>query len=406
MEHQLGELSNGIRLVFTASESTVAHCGLFIDTGSRDELPHEHGMAHFIEHTLFKGTQKRKAYHILSRLDDVGGELNAYTTKEETVVHASFLSEYFSRAVELIADIVFHSTFPQREIDKEKEVIVDEILSYKDNPSEQIFDDFEENCFPNQPIGRQILGTEDAIRQFTTSNVLTFIANNYHTENMVFSVVGKFRWKDVYRLTETYLGKTQALSRSSRNRVKPQTNIFTNYVPMDLHQAHCLIGSEAYPMRHDNSLGLNLLANLLAGNGMNARLSLSLREKHGIAYLIESGYQAYTDTGLFHIYFGTDRENLEKGIRLVRRELQTLCNKPLGPMQLEKAKRQYIGQIAMAVDSNENLMMSNGKSLMYFSRIESLDEVYQKINALSASDLMQIANETFSEQQLSTLVLY
>lgn len=404
MEYQTLELNNGIRLIFSSVQSPVGHCGLFINTGSRDELPHQHGMAHFIEHTIFKGTRKRKVYHILSRLDDVGGELNAYTTKEETVVHASFLNSYFERSLELIADIVFASVFPQRELDKEKEVIVDEINSYKDSPSEQIFDDFEEKLFANSPLGRPILGTEDTIRTFSTENVLEFIAQNYHTDQMVLSVVGNIAWGQLVKLVQKHYGNVPARLRGASLRQRPEAVQFAHEAEYGTHQAHCVLGRVAYDAQNGKKTAFALLNNLLGGGGMNARLSFNLREKYGIAYNVESDYEVYSDTGVFTIYFGTDKANLPRSLRVVERELTALCAKPLGSTQLQRAKRQLIGQLAMGTDSNEGLMMTNGKSLLYYNKVDSLELVYQRIEAISAANLLEVANEMLLPAQLSRLI--
>ncbi|MEN9443273.1 MAG: hypothetical protein RIS47_163 [Bacteroidota bacterium] len=403
MSYQSHELQNGIRLVFAPAQSLISHCGIFLNTGSRDEMPHQLGMAHFIEHTIFKGTKKRKAYHILSRLDDVGGELNAYTTKEETVVHASFLNEYLDRSLELIADIVFCSTFPEKEIEKEKEVIIDEINSYKDSPSEQIFDDFDEKLFRNDPLGRQILGTEASIRSFTGTDVQAFIAENYHTDQMVVSVVGNQDFAKVLRMFERYFGQIPENRRVVNKRKLPQAFQFDEQVECGTHQTHCILGCPAYDMNSKYKTSFTLLNNLLGGSGLNARLSLSLREKHGITYNIESSYQNYSDMGIFTVYFGTDKENVAKSLELIYREIVLLRDKPLGTMQLLKAKKQLIGQIAMGMDSNENQMITNGKSLLYYGKIDTLEAVYANIDGISADDLLFVAQEIFDPKAFSKL---
>ncbi len=397
-------LSNGIRLVHHRVASPVAHCGLLINTGSRDEKEHEQGMAHFIEYVIFKGTQKRKTYHILSRLDDVGGELNAYTSKEETAIYSSFLIQDFQRALELLHDITFHSVFPEKEIKKEKEVIMDEINSYKDNPAELIIDDFEELVFSNGPLGHNILGTAETIKAFNRYDLLNFIKNNYHTDQMVLCMVGDVGPKRFLKDAEKYFGSETA---NYRHTVRPVT---AAYKPaslrkeLDTFQSHIAIGNIAYDFNDARRLGLSLLNNLLGGPGMNSRLNMALREKNGIAYNIESLYTPYYETGVFCIYYGTDGENIDRSLRIARRELARLRNNKLGQMQLHKARRQLKGQITISAENRENLMLNIGKSYLLYNRVDSLDDIYRKIDNLTASDLLDIANEIFDEQQLSYLI--
>lgn len=404
MDFDIHTLQNGIRIIHKRTNSPVAHCSIMINAGTRDELDHEHGIAHFIEHVVFKGTKKRRAYHIMSRLEDVGGELNAYTTKEETVIHATFLKDDFDRAVELIADITFHSTFPEKEIKKEKEVVLDEINSYKDNPSELIFDDFEELIYDGHPFGLNILGTKKDIKRFTRSDIHRFIERTYNTDQIVFCSIGNISFNRVQKLAERHLGWV------SPNRRKIQRDSFTNYIPQtkvvkkSTFQTHCIIGNIAYDLQEPKRIGMHLLNNILGGPGLNSRLNLALREKHGYAYNIESMYNPYSDTGLFCIYFGTDKDNLEKSISLVNKELEKVMTQKLGVLQLYKAKRQLMGQLAIASDSDENLMLSVAKSYMVYNTADSLEIIYSQIENLSSTDLLEIANEILSPQKLSTLI--
>jgi len=404
VDYQSFELPNGIRLVHAFDSSYVGHCGIFINAGSRDENESETGIAHFIEHTLFKGTRKRKTYHILSRLDDVGGELNAYTTKEHTVVYASFLKEYFSRALELISDIVFNSTFPAKEIEKEKEVVIDEINSYKDSPSEQIYDDFEELLYKDQAIGKQILGSYDSVKAFSTESIQHFIENNYYTDQMVISVVGNISFTKAQKLVTQFYGNIPQKLSSEGRRQKPVHTQFSHTVEYDTHQAHCIIGSGAFSVYDKRKTTLSLLSNLLGGQGLNARLNLSLREKHGIAYNIESNHVLYSDTGLFYVYFGTDKENLARSTRLINKEFQLIRDKKLGTLQLSKAKKQLIGQIGISAESNENQMLSIGKSMLLFGKVDPLALVYERINDITAESILEIANEILEKDKLSTLI--
>lgn len=397
-------LSNGIRLIHQQVESPAAHFGIILNTGSRDEKPEEQGIAHFIEHVIFKGTTKRKAYHILNRIENVGGELNAYTTKEETAIYATFLSEHYDRSMELISDIFINSTFPEREMNREKEVVMEEINSYKDSPSELIFDDFDELLFDGHPIARNILGTPDLIKTFNKKSIIQFIENNYHTNEMVLSSVGNISFERFLFFAEKYFGGIP-----EKNRTR-QRQIFNNYIPgfkrikRDTFQTHCVIGNIAYDAQNKKRMGMVLLNSLLGGQSMNSRLNLSLRERNGIAYNVESNYTAFSDTGQFNIYFGTDRENLERAIKLVKKEFRLLKEKELGSLQLSKAKKQLIGQIAISSENRDDLMLTLGKSFLLYNRADALSRIYQEINDISSKMILEIANEIFNEQTLSTLI--
>jgi predicted Zn-dependent peptidase len=404
MDLLLHTLNNGIRLVHNKIPGIVAHCGLVINTGSRDETGPEHGMVHFIEHMLFKGTKKRKAYHILSRLEDVGGELNAFTTKEETTVHASFMRKDYERAIEIIFDITFNSVFPEKEIEKEKEVVIEEIHSYLDNPSELIFDDFEEMIFANQPIGRNILGTPESVKSFSQQQLYDFISKNYDTDQMVFCSVGNISDKKIVNLFYKYFDRIPAKKRESRPKVPWLYEPAFVIKKMDTFQNHCIIGNIAYNLKDKRRMGMFLLNNILGGQGLNSRLNLSLREKNGLVYNIESSYNPYCDTGVFSIYFGTDAPNLEKSISVAMSELKKLRSTKLGSIQLSKAKNQIKGYLARGYENHESLMLSLGKSLIVFNKIDSIEEIYRKIDSISAFELLDTANDIFESSKLSTLI--
>jgi predicted Zn-dependent peptidase len=404
MEIVFHTLNNGIRLVHNRIPGIVAHCGLVINTGSRDEKDTEHGIAHFIEHMFFKGTTRRKAYHILSRLEDVGGELNAYTTKEETAVHASFMKEHYERAIELISDITFNSVYPSKEIEKEKEVVIEEINSYKDNPAELIFDDFEEQIFLNQPIGRNILGTFETVRSFSQEKIFSFISDNYNTSQMVFCSVGNISDEKIVRLFNKYFSDIQPMINPPRTikewGYKP-SSVIRN---MDTWQNHCIIGNVSYDLKDSRRMGMFLLNNILGGQGLNSRLNLSLREKNGFAYNVESSYNPYCDTGVFSIYFGTDSHNLEKSISIAESELNKLRSVKLGTIQLSKAKNQIKGYLARGYENHESLMLSLGKSLLVFNKIDTIDDVCEKIDNVTSSEILETANDIFDRSKLSTLI--
>lgn len=397
-------LSNGLRIIHAQNQSAVAYCGYAIDAGTRDEAENEQGMAHFVEHLIFKGTQKRHSWHILNRMEHVGGDLNAYTNKEETVVYSAFLVEHFPRAVELLTDIVFHSTYPQVEIDKEVEVIIDEIQSYEDTPSELIFDDFEELVFPNHPLGRNILGKPELLRQFKSEDALRFTHRYYRPDQMVFFVQGNVDFKRVVRLLEKAVSDIPATV-TERNRIKPELYIPQNKtIHRDTHQAHVMIGCRSYETHDKKRTALYLLNNILGGPGMNSRLNVALRERSGLVYNVEANLTSYTDTGVFSIYFGTDQEDVSRCIRLVHKELKRLRDKPLSGGQLATAKKQIIGQIGVATDNFENNALNMAKTYLHYDKYEEPQEVYKRIQSLTSQDLWEVANEMFREENLSTLI--
>jgi predicted Zn-dependent peptidase len=393
MDYQYHRLSNGIRIIHKHANSPVAHCGVVIDAGSRDENDNEKGIAHFIEHLIFKGTKKRKAYHILSRMENVGGDLNAYTSKEETFIYASFLQNHYKRAMELFADLLFNSTFPEKEIAKEKDVVLDEINSYKDSPSEMIFDDFEELLFKGHPIAGNILGTPESVKKISRSDVLDFIKRNYLAGRMVISSVGNISFQKLINLAEHFFGDFEtAVAHNGRkpfSNQKPETvtSHDSNY------QVHCVLGTTAYDVRDDKKMPLALLNNILGGPGMNSRLNLSIREKHGYCYAIESHYQPYSDTGNFHIYLGTDNGYLEKSLKLINKEFKGFREKKMGTLQLHRAKQQIIGQLAISLESNVSEMISIGKSHLFFDEVDTFKKIADKIEKISADEILEVANE-------------
>lgn len=397
---------NGIRIIHHQVPSRIAHCGLLINTGSRDEKLSEHGIAHFIEHLVFKGTLKRKAHHIINRLETVGGEINAYTGKEETCIYSSFLKEDFERSLELICDMIFSSVFPEKELFREKEIIIDEIISYRDNPSEQIFDDFEEFVFKGNSIGRNILGTPVNIKRFTRDDVIRFMINNYHTDQMVFSSVGNIDFRKVLKLTGKYIGCIPE-NIAPRNR-KPVLGYQSGAksVRKRTHQAHCVIGNMAFDLHDKRRMPMVLLNNILGGPGMSARLNMALREKSGYAYNAESHYTAYSNTGIFCVYFGTDKERLSRCRQLVEREFINLRDKRLTTLQLKRAKRQLTGQLTIGWENMENLMLAIGKGYMLFNRVDTMEEVHSKIEKITADELLEVANIVLEPGRLSELIYY
>lgn len=403
MNYLTHRLPNGIRVIHKPTESPVAHCGLTINAGSRDETDPEQGLAHFIEHVIFKGTQKRRAHHILGHMENVGGELNAYTTKEDTCIHASFMHIYYPRWFDLLSDILINSVFPEKELEKEKEIIIDEINSYKDNPGEQIFDDFDAVVFDGHPLGRNILGTPKNLKTFNRDFIQKFIARNYATEEMVICSVGRITFKELIKQVEKYFGHIPHSSRL--NGRKP----FNNYQPHQKsvnrrnHQAHCILGGPAYHADDPKKTGLILLNNLLGGPGLNSRLNMAVREKHGFCYNIESHYLPYSDSGLFSIYFGTDHDSTEKTLTLIRKELNRFRQQKLGLLQLKRAKQQLTGQVAISFESNLTEMLSIGKSILLYDKVDTIEEINRKIEAVTAAEILEVANEIFDPAMLSML---
>lgn len=404
MDYQLFTLKNGIRVIHQQVDSPVAHFGVIVNTGSRDEAEEEQGMAHFIEHTIFKGTRKRKAYHIINRIEDVGGELNAYTTKEETAIYATFLNEYYDRTIELISDIVINSAFPEKEIELEKEVVIEEINSYNDSPAELIYDDFEELIFNGHPFARNILGTPETVRAFNRQRIKQFIKKNYHTHQMVICSVGKISQKNFEKLVLKYFDdmpeKNNAVHRQPFLGYSPKSFETTK----DTFQSHCIIGAEAYPLEHHMRLPLVLMNNILGGNSMNSKLNMSLREKNGLVYNVEANYTPYSDTGIFTVYFGTERSNLYKATDLVMREFKLMRENKMKTQTLEKAKKQLIGQLAIANENREDLMLTLGRSYLYFNKIDSIESVIEKIHAISENEIYQVSNEILAPDNLSKLI--
>ena len=396
-------LHNGFRILHIEAEAPASHCGLFIDTGSRDELEDENGLAHFIEHVIFKGTRKRKSWHILNRLESVGGELNAYTTKEETCIYASFLSEHYERAVELISDLVQHSVFPEKELEKEKEVIIDEINSYRDTPSEEIHDRFEEMLFEGSPLGRNILGTEESIRYFNKEKIIGFMRRNYHPEKMVLCSAGKIDFGRLKDIAEKYFSTLAAGSGSVARTAAGEPKRFKSGMDKPVHQTHCILGTTAYNRRDPRRYAMTLLNNILGGPAMNSRLNLSVRERHGYCYHIESFYQAYLDTGVFGIYLGTDNDYLEKSLSLIRKEIKVLREKTLGIQQLRQAKKQIRGQITLAYESNQNRMLALGRNYLHDGMVLTLPEFLMKFEEITGDDILEISREALDPDQFSML---
>jgi predicted Zn-dependent peptidase len=381
----------------------VAHCGLLIAAGSRDEEENEHGLAHFLEHCFFKGTKTRKNHHILSRLDAVGGELNAFTAKEETWIHASMLKEHYERAIELIADITFHPSFPAEEIEKEKEVIIDELNSYFDSPSEMIFEEFDQQLFGNHAVGRSILGTKESISRVKRSDLERFRKRNLTAEQLVFSSAGNIPVEKLQAMLEKHLG-SEKLASFTQKRSKPTLKSGKKiYVEKDIHQVNFLIGGKAYAYPHKLRPALTLLTNVLGGPALNNKLSMVIREKYGLAYHVECTYAPFTDCGIFSLYLGTDKENLKKATDLAEKTLGFYKENTMTSRQLQEAKKQIIGQMALAQDSGSALMFNLGKSLYLFNRIDTMQEVFHRLEEITAEQIQQAANDTFHFEKMNVL---
>ena len=424
MSHNIHTLSNGIRILHLADNMPITYVGVAIDAGTRDELPDESGMAHFVEHLLFKGTKRRRAWHIINWLESVGGQLDAYTTKEETYIYATVPTEYTERAIELLADIILNSTFPENEIEKERDVVLDEIQSYNDSPSELIYDEFEELLFPHDPIGRNILGTEQSLETFNSQRIQAFVRRNYTPDRMVIFAMGNIKFDWLAKKVEKYftatkfspkLGEMVEDQRGVQKFLTPHSSFLTHRqtpqpytpahrtTPRDTYQAHCIIGNRGIAMNTEERLTMLLLNNILGGPNMSSRLNLALRERNGLCYTIESNVTNYTDTGVWNIYFGCDPRNLAKAKRLCMQQLDLLYSKPLNDKQLATAKRQLRGQVLIGNQNKENLILGLSKAYLHGLELKPDSEHFRFIDSLTANDLQQLAQRIFNTNQLSSL---
>ena len=430
MKYNTYTLDNGLRIIHLPSDSKVVYCGYQINAGTRNEEPGEEGLAHFCEHVTFKGTERRKAWHILNCLESVGGDLNAYTNKEGTVYYSAILKEHIARAVDLLTDIVFHSVYPQAEIDKEVEVICDEIESYNDSPAELIYDEFENIIFKGSPLGHNILGTAEQVRSFKTEDALRFTRKLYRPDNAIFFAYGDIDFKKLVRLLkksflseerrvkseETTFGD-QRESQFNSSEAQAQFNIQhstfntqhsfegqTIVMQKNTHQAHVMIGTRAYDVNDSRRMPLYLLNNMLGGPGMNAKLNLALREHNGLVYTVESTMVAYGDTGIWSIYFGCDEHDVKRCLRLVRKELDKFMQKPLSEAQLKAAKKQIKGQVGVACDNRENFALDFGKSFLHYGWEKNVDRLYEQVDEITAEQIQAVAQELFDKDRLTTLI--
>lgn len=406
MEYNVHTLGNGIRLLHVPATSAISHACIIINSGSRDEDEKQMGLAHFIEHLVFKRTEKRNTNQILNRLESVGADLNAYTTKEYTCIHASFLHPYLDRTLELFNDIVFHSVFPADEMEKEKGVILDEITSYLDQPEEAINDDFEDLLFAGHALGRNILGTPETVNGLNRQDILDFIAANYRTDQIIVAVLGNYSLSKLVKIGEKHFDSVPA-NLTPKNRLAPLTNpVQRIVVNKPIMQAHVMMGTATYSLHHPYKAGLLLLNNMLGGTGMSSILNLQLREKYGIAYTIESNYSPLSDTGIFALYFGTDKEKVDRAIHLIFKEFKKIRSNPLTEIQLQKAKNKFIGQIALGEENRIGLIIAMAKSLIDYNKIDNLETVFNKIRAITVEEMVNIADDVLDEQKLTALTFY
>ncbi len=402
--YQYHTLSNGLKIILSQRPSRVAYSGVYINVGSRDEQGAEEGIAHFIEHSLFKGTEHRRAWHIQNRIDGVGGELNAFTTKEETCVYASSLSEHLERCLELFADILFHSTFPLREIAKERDVVLEEINSYNDSPAELIYDQYEELAYEGHPLAHNILGPKRNVRRFTPEMLQGFVKRNYTPSRMVVTVSGDVKMERLVRLCERYFGGYEGHASAVDRSARPSFNPFERRVNRHTHQKHLLIGCEAPDVYHKDKAAFSLLNNIMGGPAMNSRLNVAVREHYGFCYSIESQYVPFSDTGLFYIYAGVDPDAEEKARQLIADELRRMAETPLTLAQLRSAQRQMAGQMAINDDYGMNEMQSIGKAYLCYDHVNTLEEMKADLMSVSADDVLRVAQERFDPARFGTLV--
>ena len=420
MKYNTYTLDNGLRIIHLPSDSKVVYCGYQINAGTRNEEPGEEGLAHFCEHVTFKGTERRKAWHILNCLESVGGDLNAYTNKEGTVYYSAILKEHIARAVDLLTDIVFHSVYPQAEIDKEVEVICDEIESYNDSPAELIYDEFENIIFKGSPLGHNILGTAEQVRSFKTEDALRFTRKLYRPDNAIFFAYGDIDFKKLVRLLKkSFLSEERRVKSEKFNSPEAQAQFNIQHstfntqhsfegqtivMQKNTHQAHVMIGTRAYDVNDSRRMPLYLLNNMLGGPGMNAKLNLALREHNGLVYTVESTMVAYGDTGIWSIYFGCDEHDVKRCLRLVRKELDKFMQKPLSEAQLKAAKKQIKGQVGVACDNRENFALDFGKSLLHYGWEKNVDRLYEQVDEITAEQIQAVAQELFDKDRLTTLI--
>lgn len=403
-EYRTCTLKNGLRLIHKPTQSAVSYCGFTINAGTRDEEEAYSGLAHFVEHTIFKGTTHRRASHILNRMEVVGGELNAYTAKEETVVYSVFPGAHLSRAMQLLGDLIADSQFPEKELSKEREVVADEINSYRDTPSELIYDEFESALFEGCSLGRNILGNVESLHAMTSAVARQFLTDHYTPGNMVFFFMGATPFSQVQHLAERYLGDLSRPTKELPRILKPAAAPFSKTLCLDTHQSHVIIGARAYDLFDKRRRVLLLLNNILGGPGMNSVLNVTLREKRGYVYTVESSVTSYTDTGLFAIYFGTDHRYTQPCIDLVKKELRRLREQRLSPARLAAAKRQFIGQIEVSTDNSENVALALGKSFLRYGHFDSLAEIAEQIESITSDNLLEVANDLLAEEGLSMLI--
>ena len=397
MNYQTHILPNGLRIIHHPFPSQISYCGFAINTGTRDEMDDEHGMAHFVEHLLFKGTKKRKAHHITSRMENVGGDLSAYTTKEETFLYATFLEEHFPRAVELLTDIILNSEFSPFQVDRERDVVLDEINSYHDSPSEQIYDDFENMLFAGHDLGHYILGNPTSLQTFDSEKVHRFVTRQYHPSRMIFFSFGKTPFEKVIKRVEQHFTVPNTPCRAKKRTlpliIEPKTESFKKNTT----QTHIMIGFRTIDMHHPMRYPLYLLNHVLGGGSLNSRFNVSLREKHGLVYHVESGTTLYSDTGLFTVYFACDPKHTERCVRLVQKEIDRLRNQSLTTMQLSLAKKQWKGQIGIAAENNENNAIRMAKNFLHTNESPPIEEIFTRIDAITTSQLSEMANLLFSD---------
>ncbi len=407
MKYNIATLDNGLRIIHLPSTANVIYCGYEINVGSSDETIQEEGMAHFCEHVTFKGTKQRRSIDIINFLENVGGDLNAYTTKSETVYYSAILNEHIEMAVDLLSDIVFNSTYPQNEINKEVEVICDEIASYNDSPAELIFDDFENLIFSHHPLGHNILGKAETVRSFTTADALRFTKKHYRPDNAIFYASGNISFDHLVTLLRQYTPATKPLKKANPSVAIPHytpTSTAPIVIHKDTHQAHVMVGTRAYHIHNKRRMPLYLLNNIIGGPGMSARLNLSLRENNGLVYTVESTMATYECAGLWNIYFGCDPHDVDTCLHLIRKELDKVMKTPLTAEELSKAKRQIKGQIGIAADNRENYALDFGKAFLHYGWQKDIQKLYQDIDKITANDIQSVAQELFAAHKLTTLI--
>lgn len=397
-------LSNGLRAVIRQTSGYVSYIGVGVNAGSRDESADRYGLAHFVEHTIFKGTSRRSSWHVSNRMESIGGELNAYTSKEETMIYTNSPAGYAGRAMDLLADIISGSRFPERELEREREVVIDEINSYLDSPADAVYDEFEERIFAKSQLAHNILGTPESVRALSGSDCRDFLDRHYTPANMVVYVADPGDPAKMAKLLEKYFGSLHFTSSESYRIAPPECEGFDEVIDRKGHQAHTIVGFRVFGRKDPRRFPLFLLNNYLGGPCMNSRLNQELREKRGLVYTVDSSVALLSDAGILQIYCGSDRDDVKKCLRIINHEIETLASTTLSDRAFRNIVEQYCGQLLVSSDNRENMAMSMAKSLMYYDELHDIRTTTERLREVTPAMLREVA-ELLASRPLCRLTL-